>query len=110
MTPSTRGRLLLIADRYPPDLGGVARSAERTARALGTLGLEVHVLCWTRTLPAGFLDTTRDDGPWSPFVHRLGLFAHLDLSLQHTMNVLEWLHEGHGFGASGAITCTRPVS
>lgn len=92
-------RLLLIAERFPPDLGGVARSAGRTARALCGLGLEVHVLAWTRSLPAGALETSRDDSPCAPVVHRLGLFGHLDMSLQHTMNVLEWLHGEQDFGA-----------
>src|SRR5271170_6895949 len=76
-------RLLLIAERFPPDLGGVARSAERTALALGGLGLEVHVLAWTRSRPAGSVETFRDDSPFAPVVHRIGLFAHLDMSLQH---------------------------
>ncbi len=92
-------RLLLITERYPPDLGGVARSSERTARALGALGLEVHVLAWTRSLPAGILDTSRGDASCDPTVHRLGLFAQLDMSLQHTMNVLEWLQGTQRFGA-----------
>ncbi len=92
-------RLLLITERFPPDLGGVARSAQRTARALGTLGVEVHVLAWTRSLPAGILDTSRGDAAFAPTVHRLGLFSQLDMSLQHTMNVLEWLQDTYRFGA-----------
>ena len=99
----TRGtdcrRLLLITERFPPDLGGVARSANRTARALAAVGLEVHVLAWTRSLPAGILDTSRGDAPFDPTVHRLGLFSQLDMSLQHTMNVVEWLHGTRPFGA-----------
>ncbi len=92
-------RLLLITERFPPDLGGVARSAHRTARALGALGLEVHVLAWTRSLPAGILDTSRGDAPFDPTLHRLGLFSQLDMSLQHTMNVVEWLQGTQPFGA-----------
>ena len=94
-----RTRLLLVTERFAPDVGGVARSAERTARAFGELGLEVHVLGWTRSLPAGILDTTRNDDPFAPTVHRLGLFSQLDMSLQHTTNVLEWLHRTQRFGA-----------
>ena len=98
-TEETARRLLLITERFPPDLGGVARSSERTARALGSVGLDVHVLAWTRSLPAGMLDTSRGNAPFDPTVHRLGLFSQVDMSLQHTMNVLEWLQQSHEFGA-----------
>jgi glycosyltransferase involved in cell wall biosynthesis len=92
--------LLMIVERFPPDLGGLARSAERIAGALGQAGVEVHVLAWTKTLPSGALETR----PWSSgestiTLHRLGLFANLDLSLQETMNVLEWLHRDHDYRA-----------
>lgn len=86
--------LLLITERYAPDLGGVARSAERTARSLSSLGRDVHVLAWTRTLPPGDLRTEIVNGVT---VHRLGLFANWDLSQQHSLNVLEWLHQQHHF-------------
>jgi glycosyltransferase involved in cell wall biosynthesis len=89
----------MIAERFPPDLGGVARSAGRTAAALGDLGAEVHVLAWTKALAPGTLETEGRSGS-GPVVHRLGLFANLDLSLQHTMNVLEWLHGRHRFDAA----------
>ena len=45
--------LLMIVERFPPDLGGLARSAERIAGALGQAGVGVHVLAWTKTLPSG---------------------------------------------------------
>lgn len=86
--------LLLITERYAPDLGGVARSAERTARSLSSLGRDVHVLAWTRTLPPGDLRTEVVN---DVTVHRLGLFANWDLSQQHSLNVLEWLHQQFQF-------------
>jgi glycosyltransferase involved in cell wall biosynthesis len=89
----------MITERFPPDMGGVARSAERIAQALGGMGVEVHVLAWTRSLPGGVLETVRGDSPGAPIVHRLGLYANLDMSLQHTINVLEWLHGAKNFGA-----------
>lgn len=98
----TIGRLLMIAERFPPDIGGVARSAGRIAWALARLGVSVDVLSWTKTLPPGELvsDTTRqapESGKLT--VHRLGLFGSLDFSLQHSMSVLEWLHEQQRFDA-----------
>lgn len=100
---STARRVLMIAERFPPDLGGLARSAARTAGALARLGVAVDVLAWTRTLPPGTLES----GPAGEVVesatgatlHRLGLFANLDLSMQHTSNVLEWLHGERDFQA-----------
>lgn len=90
-------RLLFFAERYAPDIGGLAVSGARTARALERLGVDVDVLAWTKALPPGALETTRtDDGPT---VHRLGLFASWDLSLQHTTNVVTWLHGERPYGA-----------
>lgn len=91
--PDSRA-MLLITERFAPDLGGVARSAERTARSLSSLGLAVHVLAWTRTLPPGELQSEVSNGVT---VHRLGLFANWDISQQHSLNVLEWLHERFHF-------------
>jgi glycosyltransferase involved in cell wall biosynthesis len=98
-----RGRLLMISERFAPDMGGVARSAERIARAIAGLGIETHVLAWTKTLPPGHLDSTQfpraaNDGA-SLVLHRVGLFANWDTSLQHTMNVVEWLHGQHALDA-----------
>ncbi len=94
MTP----RILLICDRFSPDLGGVARSAARTTRALAALGIEVRVLAWTRALPAGHVET-RLIAPFSAttariVVSRVGLFANLDSTMQHGLGLLEsWQRE-----------------
>ncbi len=89
--------LLLISERYSPDVGGVARSARRTAEQLAYCGHQVHVLAWTKLLAPGQLDSRpTTDGV---HVHRLGLFSNWDFSLQHTMNVVEWMHQQRGFHA-----------
>ncbi len=85
-------RLLFVLERYPPDLGGVARSGERTARAISRLGVSVEVFAWTRALAPGQLETNTPQRPGEPTVHRMGLFSNWDFSMQHTMNLLEWLH------------------
>lgn len=100
-------RLLLITERFPPDIGGVARSSARTAAALARLcrgeRADVDVLAWTRALPPGALESS-DAGAVQPgargvLLHRLGLFSSWDLSLQHTLNVLESLHSERGYSA-----------
>ena len=109
---TARRSLLLITERFAPELGGVARSAERTARALCKLGFDVHVVAWTRLLMPGELqsldlipnletETSEDEtaATGSLTVHRVGLFANWDRTLQHTLNVLEWLHGEVGFKA-----------
>lgn len=90
----------MLAERFPPEIGGSARSAARTAAALAALGVEVDVLCWTRRLPSGAMETADSaaNGLHAGItLHRLGLYANWDLSLQHTLNVLEWLHETRKF-------------
>ncbi|MDB5331170.1 MAG: pimB [Phycisphaerales bacterium] len=104
-------RILLLAERFPPEIGGSARSAARSAAALAEMGMEVDVLCWTRRLPGGAVESASaaDPGSTSPTappalppgvsLHRLGLYANWDLSLQHTLNVLDWLHGSRRFDA-----------
>ena len=87
-------RILLIAERFPPDIGGLARSGARTAETLARIGARVDVLAFTRTLAPGALETSESGGAT---LHRFGLFANLDLSLQHALNVVDWLHAKRAF-------------
>ena len=115
MSMSDKPVLLMIVERFPPDIGGVARSSFRTAVALTHLGWDVHVLAWTKTLAPGVLESTcpgedpdfQHSSDSSNFaglkrltLHRLGLFSNMDLSMQHTTNVLEWLHSSVGYSAT----------
>ena len=71
----------------------------RTAETLARLGGRVDVLAFSRSLPPGALDSTEQqarDGARIT-VHRFGLFANLDLSLQHTFNLVEWMHGERAF-------------
>lgn len=108
-TKPTEPVLLMIAERFPPDLGGVSRSAHRTAQAIARLGWRVHVLAWTKSLPPGEVETVESPEPNASqssacestvTVHRLGLFSNWDFSMQHTTNVLEWLHQTHDYSAA----------
>ena len=65
-------RILMVSERFSPDLGGVAVSTTRIAEALVGIGVDVEVLAWSRRLPAGQMETTGGDDPRRPTVHRLG--------------------------------------
>ena len=99
-----RPRIVFICDRFAPDLGGVARSAARTAAALAGMGIEVRVLAWTRALPAARVETRLAIAPSATtarvVVSRVGLFANLDSSLQHGLGLLESWHRETPFRAA----------
>src|ERR1035438_3961546 len=80
-------RLMFIAERYPPDLGGVAASAGRISHALADMGVDVDVIAWTRSLQPGVV--VHQDG--NPNVYRVGRFREWDTTLPHTMNLIDWL-------------------
>ncbi len=57
-------------------------------------GIDVDVLAWTRTLAPGAMNSERVTLPTGSItLHRLGLFGSWDSSMQHTLNVLDWLHQ-----------------
>jgi glycosyltransferase involved in cell wall biosynthesis len=98
---STLPRLLFITERFPPDLGGVATSAGRITHALCQLGLEVDVVTWSRYLQPGEVlppeVTAIATGKLR--VHRLGLYRAWDMTMPHTLQVLDWLHQTHAYDA-----------
>ncbi len=86
--------LLMICERFPPEVGGLARSGGRIASTLGRLGYGVHVLAWSRQLPSGIVETGEVEGIT---LHRMGRFSNWDLTLQHSLNVMDWLHTENQF-------------
>ncbi|MFI5378306.1 MAG: glycosyltransferase family 4 protein [Tepidisphaerales bacterium] len=84
-------RILFLTERFPPDIGGLARSSGRIAASLALLGHEVQVVAWTRQLPPGTA-ASENLGQGGGMLHRLGLFAATDTTLQHTALFLEDLH------------------
>ncbi len=88
-------RVLFITERFPPEIGGVAASAERTARGMFELGHEVHVFSLTRELPGLSADSIQHES--GPTIHRLGRSKNVDFTLQQALNFLEWLHRTHPF-------------
>jgi glycosyltransferase involved in cell wall biosynthesis len=88
-------RLVFIAERYPPDLGGVATSAGRISHALADIGVNVDVIAWTRTLQPGVV--AHQGG--NPTIYRVGRFREWDTTLPHTMNLVDWLVSRHNYDA-----------
>ena len=82
-------KLIFIAERYPPDLGGVATSAGRISHALAGLGAQVDVIAWTRTLQSGIVEEEHVADDLRVF--RMGRFREWDSTLPHTMNLVDWL-------------------
>ena len=65
-------RILFLTERFPPDIGGLARSSSRITTSLASLGHEVHVVAGTRQLPPG---SALSESATGITLHRLGLFA-----------------------------------
>ena len=90
---SVNPRLLFIAERYPPDLGGVATSAGRISHALAAIGVDVDVIAWTRNVQPGVVV---QEGA-NPAVYRMGRFREWDTTLPHTLNLVDWLVSGRAY-------------
>jgi L-malate glycosyltransferase len=90
-------RLLLITERFAPDLGGLATSATRLAAMLSQLGLAIDVVTWSRYLQPG--EVLPPPGGDNYRVYRIGLYRHWDMTMPHTLNVLDWLHSSHQYDA-----------
>lgn len=89
--------LLFVTERFPPEIGGVATSASRIARALSRLGHRVDVFTLARDLPAGAADSQELSPQLA--VHRLGMARHPDFTLQQSLTFLEWLCGKRAFDA-----------
>ena len=55
-------RIALLSEKYTPDIGGLAISAERFARSLASAGHQVHVFAPTSNLPASETRTLDSSG------------------------------------------------
>lgn len=91
-------RLLLITEKFAPDLGGLATSATRLATTLCYLGMEVDVVTWSRYLqPGEVLPPETLDAKLR--IYRIGLYRHWDMTMPHTLNFLDWLHQTRNYDA-----------
>ncbi len=84
----------MICERFPPDLGGLATSGGRISSSLAELENEVHVLAWSRQLAPGSFDSSKVKGIT---LHRMGRFSNWDLTMQHSLNFLDWIHQRNSF-------------
>lgn len=91
-------RLLLITERFAPDLGGLASSATRLVATLCQLGIEIDVVTWSRYLQPGEVLPPESLGAKSR-IYRIGLYRHWDMTMPHTLNLLEWLHTSCNYDA-----------
>jgi glycosyltransferase involved in cell wall biosynthesis len=91
-------RLLLVTERFAPDLGGLASSATRLVTTLCKLGMEIDVVTWSRYLqPGEVLPPEHIESKYR--VYRIGLYRHWDMTMPHTLNVLDWLQQLRGYDA-----------
>jgi glycosyltransferase involved in cell wall biosynthesis len=91
-------RLLLITERFAPDLGGLASSAARLVATLCQLGMEIDVVTWSRYLQPGEL-LPPEILKANSRIYRIGLYRHWDMTMPHTLNVLDWLHQTRAYDA-----------
>ena len=91
----------LVAEKYPPDAGGLAVSAARLAGGLMAAGVAVQVFCLDTRLEPGRTLTVEPLQPDEPLVHRLGAYARTDDTLaawfdqvaaQHARSRFDLLH------------------
>jgi len=87
-------KLLLIAERFFPDLGGVSRSATRLTHSFLKLNIQVDVVVWSRFLPAGeIIKDLAQNCPQNLNIYRVGLYKNWDLTMINTLNLLDILHQ-----------------
>lgn len=86
--------ICLLPEKYPPDPGGLAVSAQRLARGLAAHGHLVHVCLTSSSLPPK--DTTHQP-EGKLMVHRLGASRRTDDTLADWFDLVVGLHQKHNF-------------
>lgn len=89
-------RLLIIAERFFPQRGGLAVSANRIARNLAARDAEVHVFTMTKEIAGGDLESARFE---NILAHRLGAFSSFDRTYMVACRAIELLHHRHPYDA-----------
>lgn len=87
-------RILFLAERYFPEIGGLARSSHRISSRLAELGHQVDVFTLSSELQSGQARCDRHSDNLS--VHHFGKAKSVDFSLQQATIMLEWLNERDG--------------
>jgi glycosyltransferase involved in cell wall biosynthesis len=93
-------QLLMVCDRFPPDPGGQAASAERISGTLARMGHAVEVLTLSNREAPGRARSTLSAHCLA--VHRFGPFDDAALTLQQAEHLALLLHRRHRFEATWA--------
>ncbi len=97
-------KIALLSEKYTPDIGGLAISAERFARSLASVGHQVHVFAPTTNLPAS---ETRTLGPSGPRITRFGARKRVDDTLVDWFELLTDEHRREPFDVIHAYFLTQ---
>ncbi len=87
-------KVCLLSDTYPPEVGGLAVSARRTAQNLAGAGIEIHVATLSGSRPPGSW-TSEADGAVT--VHRLGAHPRMRGTLTEWFELTAELDGEQGF-------------
>ncbi|MBN1886701.1 MAG: glycosyltransferase family 4 protein [Thermoflexales bacterium] len=98
--------ILLLTDKYPPDIGGLAVSTWRLARGLAKAGHAVCVSAPTDTAAPGNLVEIVDD---RVRVFRLGLHPRYDDTLSDWFDRIVALYASYRFDLVHALYVTQPA-
>jgi phosphatidylinositol alpha-1,6-mannosyltransferase len=98
--------LLLLTDKYPPDVGGLAVSAQRLAQGLAQAGYAVTVSTLDASAPPGTGVLCGDDGISAL---RVGVHRRTDDTLAGWFDQVVALDAAHGLDLIHAMYVTQPA-
>ncbi|HEY3473291.1 MAG TPA: glycosyltransferase [Anaerolineales bacterium] len=87
-------KIAFLSEKYTPDIGGLAISAERFTRLLASVGHDVHIFAPTINLPASETRTFSSNGP---SVTRFGSQKRVDDTLMDWFELLVHEHSREPF-------------
>jgi glycosyltransferase involved in cell wall biosynthesis len=98
--------ILILTEKYPPDVGGLAVSSRRLARGLAQTGQTVVVSALDASLPPGTTATNDDEGV--PIL-RLGPHRRADDTLSGWFDQVVALHAARNLDLIHALYVTQPA-
>jgi glycosyltransferase involved in cell wall biosynthesis len=84
-------RILFVVERFPPEIGGLARSGHRIASTLARQGHRVDVFSLSSQLENGRARSEMMADNLT--LHRFGKAKSIDFSMQQATIFLQWLHQ-----------------
>ena len=98
--------ILLLSDKYPPDVGGLAVSTRRLAHGLTQSGHTVCVSAPATSVAPGNVATAEDGGM---SVFRIGAHRRADDTLADWFDHIVALHAAHRFDVIHAMYVAQPA-